>query len=187
MLSPLVVLLMSVALHPDTAVVLGTAQRDVTGDGIPETLRVVGVGPSMDSLDVTFTIESHGRVVYRIAMVPLTRSIGFDAGRRRLTEAEHRARIRDFGRWFFDAKKFKDPSTFVTEWRDMAPGRLAEIPAVIARDGKFAADSARGAAIWSAMQRNSTTIFEFSPGGDAVFAIAWHAADKRFYKLVECC
>lgn len=187
MLSPLVLLLTSLALRADTTVVLGTAQRDLTGDGKPETLRVIGVGPSIDSLDLTFTIESEGRVVYSLAMVPLTRSIGFDAGRRRLTAAEHRTRIRDFGRWFFDARKFKNPSTFVQEWQDMAPGRLAEIPAVIARDGRFPADSARGAAIWKEMQRNNTPIFEFSPGGDAVFAIGWNAPDGRFYKLVECC
>jgi hypothetical protein len=37
--------------------VLGLVERDLTGDGKPETLRVVGVGPPVDNLDATFTIN----------------------------------------------------------------------------------------------------------------------------------
>jgi hypothetical protein len=35
-------------LQEPTRVVLGQAERDLTGDGIPEMLRVVGVGPSIE-------------------------------------------------------------------------------------------------------------------------------------------
>src|SRR5688500_11950377 len=40
--------------RPDTVIVLGMVERDLTGDGQPEVLRLTGVGQSTDSLDVTF-------------------------------------------------------------------------------------------------------------------------------------
>jgi hypothetical protein len=187
MLSLLVTLIASVTVQSDTSVILGTVQRDLTGDGNSEILRLVGVGPTPDSLHVTFSIESSGRIIYQLALAPLTRTVGFDAGRRRLSTAEHRQRLREFGSWFFDEPKFKQPSAFLRSLYDSAPLHVAEIPAVIARDGGFPSDSSRGAAIWSEIQQRGVPIFEFSPGGDAWFAVAWSERDGRFYRLVECC
>jgi len=48
-------------------------------------------------------------------------------------------------------------------------------------------DSTRARRIWEEMQTAGITIFEFSPGGDAVMSIGWSATDKRFYNLLECC
>ena len=96
-----------VALQADTTVVLGLVERDLTGDGEPEILRVVGVGPTIDNLDVTFTIESAGGTIYRFELAPLTRTVGFDADRHVVSEEEHRARIKEFGRWFFAEEKFQ--------------------------------------------------------------------------------
>jgi len=31
------------------------------------------------------------------------------------------------------------------------------------------------------------TVFQYSPGGDAIDVIGWSAADARFYNLLECC
>src|SRR5947199_7874391 len=84
----------------DTTVRLGTVERDLTGDGVPETLSLTGRGQTVDSLEVTFTITSSGRTVYERKW-PMTRAIGFDAGRRLLSAAEHRARLNEFGRSFF--------------------------------------------------------------------------------------
>jgi hypothetical protein len=49
----------------DTVVVLGTVERDLTGDGTAEVLRLVGAGESIDSLDVTFSIASAGTIMYQ--------------------------------------------------------------------------------------------------------------------------
>jgi hypothetical protein len=67
------------------------------------------------------------------------------------------------------------------------PGRIDDIPTVIARDGGFPSNPIRAAAIWTEIHRSGMTIFEFSPGGDVVTAIAWSPTDHRFYRLLECC
>lgn len=59
----------------DTTVLIGRAERDLTGDGKPEVLQLVGVGRTIDSLDVTLTITSGGRTIFRSGFAPLTRRI----------------------------------------------------------------------------------------------------------------
>ena len=101
--------------QPDTTVVLGHVERDLTGDGTPEILRVVGVGPSIYDLGVTFTIESAGKPIYKYDMARMTRTVGFDAGRHVVSPAQHRARIKEYGQWFFGEKKFmRPPDTWST-------------------------------------------------------------------------
>ena len=67
---------LTVVLQPDTTVVLGLVGRDLTGDGKPEILRVLGVGPTIDNLEATFTVESAGTTLYRFTF---TFSPGGDA------------------------------------------------------------------------------------------------------------
>jgi hypothetical protein len=205
-----------VALQADTVVAIGMTERDLTGDGQPEMVRLVGVGRSVDSLDVTLSIESAGATVYRARLFPMTRTVGFDRGRRRLSRAQHRQRLAEFGKWFFGPTKFKRPPEFVKTWGGQASGRIARIPSVIARDRKFsttvdslvalgsspieaeraaqsvfrsvsAADSIRAVATWEEIQESGVTLFQYSAGGDHVTAIGWSARDRRFYRLVECC
>jgi hypothetical protein len=204
-------------MQADTVVVLGSAERDLTGDGRPEVLRLVGEGNPVDSLAVTFSIESSGQVLFRTALAPLTRTIGFDAGRREISAAEHRTRLDEFAGWFFGDNKFLRPDTFVARLRRSGPGHVARIPAVIDRDRRRQAvvdslvragqttreaegtahfhlppwgspyDTARAVAIWDEIRRVGVTVFEFSPGGDGLTAIAWSERDRRFYRLLECC
>jgi hypothetical protein len=176
----------SVWLQPDKTVVLGLVDRDLTGDGKPETLRVVGVGPTIDNLDVTFTIESEGKTIYHFKLVPLTRSVGFDARRRKLSADQHRARLEKFGQWFFAKEKFERPAEFVESLRVMARARVAEIPDAIARD-RQSSETRDGGEIWKEILSSPVTIFTFSPGGDAIVAIGWSARAGRFYRLLECC
>ena len=177
---------LTTALQANTTVVLGLAERDLTGDGKPEILRVVGVGPTLDMLDTTFTIESAGRTVYRLKLAPLTRTVGFDAGRKAISAEQHRARLNEFGRWFFAEEKFQRPAEFVDRLQVEARGRVAEIPDVIARD-RQAADTRDGSVIWQEIRKAPVTIFTFSPGGDAIEAIGWNAHAGRFYRLLDCC
>ena len=168
----------------DTTAQLGTVTRDLTGDGVPEILSLIGRGPTVDSMEVTFSITSAGGPLYDTRW-QITRTVGFDAGRRQLSAAEHRARLNELGPWFFDDRKFKSPSSFVADLLKSARLHVDLIPSVIARQGS--GDSARARTIWEQMQASPIIIFEFSPGGDAIRALGWSTGDKRFYQLLECC
>jgi hypothetical protein len=179
----------------DSVIVLGTVERDLTGDGQPEILRLTAVGRPADSLDVTFVIESAGYTLFREQLRPLTRSVGFDAGRRKLSPAEYRTRLDEFDDWFFGPRKFMQPEEYVEKLRRSAPGSIAEIPDVIARararqipsEVSAPLDSAGAAALWDEIRQSGVTVFNYSRGGDATTAIAWSARDRRFYPLLECC
>ena len=183
---PWLLIASTVWLQPVTTVVLGLVERDVTGDGKPETLRVVGVGPTIDNLDVTFAIESEGRTVYRFKLAPMTRAVGFDAGRRMLSSEQHRARLEEFRQWFFAKEKFQRPAEFVDSLRVMSRSGVAGIPDAIGRD-RPPSEMRHGGEIWKEILNSPVTIFTFSPGGDAIVAIGWSARAGRFYRLVECC
>jgi len=183
---PCLLIASAVSFQPDTTVVLGLVERDLTGDGKPETLRVVGVGPTIDNLDATFTIESAGKTIYRFKLERLTRIVGFDAGRQVLSAEQHRARLTELRQWFFAEEKFQRPAEFVDSLRVSARLRVPEIPDVIARD-KQPSDTRDGGEIWEEIRKSPVTIFTFSPGGDAIVAIGWSTRAGRFYRLLECC
>ena len=182
----LVLIVSSAALQENTTVVLGHAERDLTGDGRPEILRVVGVGATMDDLGVTFTIESGGRPIYRYDMGRMSRTVRYDGSRQVLSPRQHRDRIKEFGAFFFDKKKFEPPAEFVKSLRRMSRLAVAEIPRVIERD-RDVSDSVAGSVIWQEIYSDPVTIFSFSPGGDRIEAIGWNARAGRFYRLLECC
>src|SRR5687767_4230232 len=113
-LIPSIAVLGFVVAASDTTIVLARVERDLTGDGAPEVLSVVAAGPSVDSLtDVQFTIDAEGRTLYQFRLAPLTRTVGYDGGRRSISAQEHRARLRDFAGWFFAESKFQRPAAFV--------------------------------------------------------------------------
>lgn len=173
------------SLQANAPIILGVVERDLTGDGKPEILRLTGVSAS-DNLAVTFTIESGQRTIYRYELAALTRTGGLDARRQTLSAEEQRARIKEFGRWFFDERKFQRPAAFVDYLRGSAPARVAEIPNVIAGD-RQPSDTVAGTVIWQEIRTAPITIFTFSPGGDKVEAIGWSRRAGRFYRLLECC
>jgi hypothetical protein len=177
---------LTLALQADRTVVLGHAERDLTGDGKPEILRVIGVGPTIYDLGVTFTIESAGKTIYRYDMGRMTRTVGYDAGRHVISEEQHRARIKEFGSWFFGKEKFQSPREFVEFLRVHARGHIPEIPNVIERD-RQASDTVPGSVIWDEIQKAPVTIFTFSPGGDLIEMIGWNERAGRFYRLIGCC
>jgi hypothetical protein len=190
LLLPLLAALAIVAPPPaDTVFILGTVERDLTGDGRAEVLRLVAAGKSVDSLDVTFSVISDGAILYSEHMVLLTRSWGYDAGRRTVSRARHRARLAEFAGWFFGDRKFMSPDGFVAELGDGAGRHIQLIPEVIDRDRAEGtpSDMARAVSTWQEIQQSNVTIFTYSPGGDRVRAIAWSERDQRFYQLWECC
>jgi hypothetical protein len=170
---------LAAAAGTDTTISFGVVKRDLTGDGIPETLTLVGAGTTLRSLRVTFTIESSGQTVF-VNNWPCTRPLD---GGRRISDAQLRTQITEYGRWFFDDSKFMSPTAFVTMLQKSARLHIDLIPRVIAKE----ADTSRAPAIWEQMRSSPITIFEFSTGGDGVTAIGWSSNDKRFYHLFECC
>ena len=72
----------------------------------------------------------------------------------------------------FRSREVQQPAEFVDSLRASAPGRLAEIPDVIARHRQDS-DPRSGGAIWDEILKSPATIFTFSPGGDAIVAIGW--------------
>ena len=171
----------------DTTIILGQIRRDLTGDGDPEDLTLFGFGWSTDSLDVTLVIESRGRLLYRSQLRPLTPTNGPGGKRQPRSSQEHEAYLAEYGSWFFGPSKFMKPLEFERSWRAMAPRRVDAIPSTLPKEVGSAADTLRGAEVWREMHRIDVTIFEFSPGGDGITAIAWSPTHKRFLRLVECC
>lgn len=176
-------------LPADTVVVLGTREVDMTGDGQVEILELVGVGTSLDSLDVTFSIKSAGRTLHSQSIRPLTRTLGYGSRRRTLSPAEHREYLRDFDDFFFAEEKFVSAQEFLVELQTSARRHIPLIPSVIASDRMRGAepDSAAADEIWKEIQRRESKVFWVSIGGDGITAIAWSEADQRFYRLLECC
>lgn len=178
-------LLAAVSISTDTTFVLGRVERDLTGDSIPEVLTLVAVGKTLDSLNVTLTIESSGAVLFRLNLAPLTRRT-FDAERRRLPEREYRARINGYSGWFFGEEKFLAPAAYVAQMRRNSRRRVDSIPSVISRD-RAPGESRSGAQIWEEILASPVTVFSFSPGGDRIMALGWSRTSRRFYQLIECC
>ena len=183
LLSFLATLLVMSPTPTDTTVTISTVKRDLTGDGVPEVLSLTGTGPTIDSLNVTFTIESLGRRLYSTTWIQRRADFG---GPRRLSDIEFRARLNEYASEFFVDSRFMSPEGFVSWLRRDARLHIPLIPDVISHQMPRP-DSTRARRIWEEMQTGGITIFEFSPGGDAVMSIGWSATDKRFYNLLECC
>ncbi len=175
----------AVSLQVSTTLVLGRVERDVTGDGKPEILQVVATGP-IENLDPVFTIQSAGRTIYTYKLLPLTPTVGFDGGKRAISLAQHKARLEEFGSWFFDAGKFQRPSEFVEDLRVSARLHVPEIPNTIAGD-QSSSETRTGTEIWDEILNSRVTIFTFSPGGDLIVPIGWSERAGRFYILMNCC
>lgn len=154
---------------PGATTLVGQVERDLTGDGAPEVLRLVAMNGTAAAVALTFTIESGGRVAYRFELRPQTHMAG-----------------PEFAQWFFGESKFQPPDGFVSSLRAAAPRRVADIPDVIARD-RSSTDTRSGDQIWREIQSMPVTIFTFSPGGDTIIAIGWSERAGQFYPLLECC
>jgi len=171
----------------DTTVVLASRSVDLTGDGQAEVLEVVGTQRSPDSLEAGFVIRAAHGVLYEASLAPLTRTVGVEAGGRRLSPAEYRDFVDSYGEFFLSVYKFKTATEFEDELKRSAPRHVNAIPNVIARDSEGSSDRPDASQIWDSIKQRGGTVFEYSPGGDGIVAIAWSQRDERFYSLIECC
>jgi len=183
LLSFLATLLVMSPTPTDTTVTISTVKRDLTGDGVPEVLSLTGTGPTIDSLNVTFTIESLGRRLYSTTWIQKRADFG---GPRRLSDREFRARLNEYASEFFEDSRFMSPEGFVSWLRSSARLHIPLIPDVISHQ-LTPRDSSRARMIWDQMRTAGITVFQFSLGGDNITVIGWSATDQRFYGLLECC
>src|SRR5687767_11319764 len=95
----------------DTTVILATATRDLTADGRPERLTLVGVGPSVDSLNLTFSITSGDTVIYSARLHPVSRRL-YERKVQRYLRVTYEAWLKDIGDSFFETRKFLNPGDF---------------------------------------------------------------------------
>jgi hypothetical protein len=177
------------AARPDTVLMVASRSIDLTGDGKPEELQLVGAGPTIAGLELTFTILSGERLLYAEQIDPFSS----DGPRAVLTAAEYRDRLRRLGEMFFADDEFQSPAEFEASLRRMA----ARIPATIAMDlGRPAvpdpgatdaratmSDTTGVGSIWQRMRDRQATVFRYQSGGDEVTYIAWNETDQRFYKV----
>lgn len=185
MIAWLAIALAASGVGADSVLTFGRVERDLTGDGMAESLSLTGTHTTPDRVDVTFSIQSSGRTLYSTKW-SMSRMEGYDGPRRRLSDANWQKRLQELGGWFFGPSKFMTPDGFVAMLRKNARLHVDRIPDVIQSDGAQG-DVTRAASLWAEMQTAGVTVFEFSTGGDGVTAIAWSPSDKRFYRLWECC
>ena len=176
----------AVAVESQAPLVVGVVERDLTGDGKPEILRVVSDAETDGEPGLTFTIESAGKLIYRSRVALPSDGSRVNEGRKGLSADAQRIQLNEFAGWFFADEKFQRPDDFVASLRRQAPSAVTEIAEVIARD-RGASDSRAGSLIWQEIRNGPITIFTFSPGGDVIVALGWSPHAARFYRLLECC
>ena len=159
----------------DTVVAFAQVTRDLTGDGRPEVLKLVGRGPSIYELQPTLTIEEDGRLIFTDDFLPITRRIGFDGATRIRTDAEHRQFLQDFGNWVFESSKFSPPSEFRRQLRSSYAHDPPDFPPLVDRT------------TWAEIASSNAVVFSYSRGGDNAESIVWVESRKKFVRLVHCC
>jgi hypothetical protein len=159
----------------DTTVVFAQTERDLTGDGRPEVLKLVGVGPSIYNLEPTLTIADAGRVIFTDQFMPMTRQIDFDGPVRLRTEAQHREFLREYGGWVFASSQFSSPAEYLRQMRSNIAHDPPARPPLVDRE------------TWAEIVASGAVVFRYSRGGDNAEAIVWVESRKEFVRLLDCC
>jgi hypothetical protein len=191
-----------------------TLLRDLTGDGVPDTLELVAIGRQPDSLRITFTIKVAGQVVYKdtwnsdsyfqyddpIDSIPRTR-----------VDSVVRTELSDLMR----AKEFQplDRAAFAEPWKPKkSQGDVSDPREGIAfglrreqyvrehniQDDSLTVDQYREMirtpidvgevrAIAQDILEHDRIAFTYFRGGEANQTIAWSPRRKRFFIIWGCC
>lgn len=158
--------LSTLLLAADTTVVLSERSQDLTGDGLLERMRLVGQGDLTDSLFVTLTIESSEDTLYSDTFI-VDRELGFDAGRYVATDEQWADLLGYYESVFFDDSKF---------------ARIQEVPSVVLVRPRDLSERA-----WESLLDSNAAVFQYSPGGDRVYSLAWIPERRRFLDVAPCC
>ncbi len=115
--------------------------RDVTGDGLPDTLILEGRGSKLDSLTMTFTIRSRGEVVYRDSWGAQYLARGFEGHLQDLPKDSVWRRMSSYFNNFFASSAFTIPWRSYLEER--APSCIGTRRALLACIREELADFSR--------------------------------------------
>lgn len=188
--------------------------RDLTGDGIPDTLILRATGHRVDSLQVTLDIRSQGRGLYHEAWLS-NWYFQYDAPLYRIDEQTKRSRVFHHLRAFFRPESFAllDTAGAGRPWRpseddrdprnsiafDFKYGRALDslmrthVPrdsaqSIARRDALTASlDSSYILRVWQDLARRRPMTFTFFSGGEYTRTIVWSPVVRRFVIVFSCC
>ena len=188
-------------------------ERDVTGDGVPDTLILQASGKRVDSLQITFDIRSQGRRLYHEHWLS-TWYFQYDAPVDSIPESVKRDRVFRHLREFFQPQRYgalntvgagkpwsqdddDDPRTTIAfslkyeEAFDSLTRAHVDSQAAESRARKYArtaaVDTQKISRAWEAMVRQRPVTFTFFSGGEYTRTIAWSEVLKRFVIVFSCC
>lgn len=155
-------------------------ERDLTGDGRPETLLLRALGSAPDSLIIRFTIEGTGGTLYRAQWLSSWYFFYYpeplDSIPRETVERTVRRHLEEF----LSPDKFRrvrDEPGLTPEERELGDAYALDYYA-----GRARADSI----LQEMLDRNVPTFTYFS-GYELIRTIAWSPSKGRFYVILECC
>ncbi len=191
-----------------------THLRDLTGDGIADTLILQAAGRRVDSLTVTILIRSRGHRIYRETWFS-TWYFQYDAPIDSIDESVKRERVFRHLREFFDAQSFGSLDTAGTTglWRptDSHSDPRSEIAFYLKYDRaldsltrahmdsqtatsharkyawRAAVDTGEVLRAWREMVRKRPVTFTIFAGGENTHTIAWSEHLRRFVVVSACC
>jgi hypothetical protein len=174
---------------------LATAHRDMTGDGVEETLRLVGWGDPSGHLWATFSIESAGGILYEDEF-ELSRTAGFEPGDRGLGDEEWGRRVDWHSAHFFDEEQFwtwrqfrerRGPPTW---GGGPPPFELIETQKALAAARKprplevGGSDRARAIEEWNRVVASGVPLFFYAPPGSRAAGLVWSREHQRFFDIL---
>ena len=165
-----------------------TIARDLTGDGRPESLRLMAYGQRPESLRVTLSISSVDHAVLYTISWP---SAGYFAHEGPIDSISHSrlaAQVREELSGFFSDDAFG--TVGVVDSGDAVETIGHQVCVKFSNDA-FIADSAcpdtLARPLWKEMRRLRTVTFSFGSGGEVSRTIAWSVPMRRFLEVFACC
>ena len=177
---------------------------DLTGDAKPDTARLEAVGPSVDSLQIVFTIRSGGNTVYRNSWnSAYALSAISEEGSRAIPQPD--SALRGQLRAFLGKLKVEplDRKELQQSWLHKTDDCSADprncIALELLNDSTKTAgfttgrslvplfDTAAVYGIVADMLAHSLPVVRYSYGSESEARIAWSPAKRRFFTLWECC
>jgi hypothetical protein len=177
---------------------------DLTGDARPDTARLDAVGPTVDSLQIVFTIRSGGSTVYRNSWnSEYALSAISEEGSRAIQRPDSalRVQLRAFLRKLkiesLDRKELQQ--SWLRKTDDCSEDPRNCIALELLDDSTKKAgfttgrslvplfDTAGASGIVADMLAHSVPVVSYSYGSESEVKIAWSPAKHRFFTLYECC
>lgn len=178
---------------------------ELTGDTVPEIVRVRATGSRYDSLDVRLEIRGSDGAALYFARWPSSLYFVYE-DRSQMSEAEVLGRVRSHLQRLVHDSSYYDPrvtrsrpSIFQVEreqvawsvaerdWRD-AQGVTDTLPLPVEALSEIDADDASADRVSGLVtELLGMPAFRYYAGGEANYTIAWSPSERRFFTIWSCC